>query len=100
MSYGIEIQAKDDPWVRQAYEAMASVVATTTAGKFLVDQYPFLYPILKFVPPWFPGAEWKRKGLEWRKLQERTRRDAFKESLKCIVSPGCRSRGEVCLRMI
>ena len=42
--------------------------------------------MLKHVPRWVPGMEWKRKGLEYRAVQEATRTLAFKESLKCLVS--------------
>jgi len=45
------------------------VAAVSEAGKpgaFLVD----LFPWMKFIPAWFPGAGWKRKAKYWRKVGE------------------------------
>ncbi|TFY79222.1 hypothetical protein EWM64_g4794 [Hericium alpestre] len=35
-----------------------------TPGIFLADTFP----LLKYVPDWFPGAGWKRKAKEWRTI--------------------------------
>ncbi|KAG9048623.1 hypothetical protein FS837_012398 [Tulasnella sp. UAMH 9824] len=41
---------------------VAKITSTTTEG-YWVDYFPWM----KHIPPWFPFAQWKRDGLEWRK---------------------------------
>ena len=56
LSYGIELQQEDD-----RYFAMIEQIAETgeiiiVPGSFLVD----VFPVLRFLPVWFPGAGFKR----------------------------------------
>lgn len=60
--YGIKIEGLDDPHVRNVEEALACFTDTAVPGRYLVD----IFPIMRFIPSWFPGAEWKRKALRWR----------------------------------
>ena len=41
IGYDIEVQDKDDPYVRTAEEAIGSIVETTNAGAYLVDVIPW-----------------------------------------------------------
>ncbi|KAK0462940.1 cytochrome P450 [Desarmillaria tabescens] len=41
--------------------AMAGMAEAGNAGSFLVDSFP----ILQYVPDWFPGADFKRKAAHW-----------------------------------
>ncbi|KAJ7625703.1 cytochrome P450 [Roridomyces roridus] len=61
-TYGIEALPSDDPYVELADEAMRGLAAGNVPGVWLVD----IFPILKYLPSWFPGAGFKRKALEWR----------------------------------
>jgi hypothetical protein len=63
VTYGIDVQEKDDPYIKQAEAALHSLLQATTPGIFLVDTFP----ILKHVPKWFPGASFRRKAEQWRK---------------------------------
>ncbi|KAG5733206.1 O-methylsterigmatocystin oxidoreductase, partial [Termitomyces sp. T112] len=63
-TYGIEIQSKDDPYIKTAAKATHTLFTAAVPGAFLVD---FL-PILKYVPDWMPFADFKRKVKEWRNL--------------------------------
>ncbi|KAJ7501807.1 cytochrome P450 [Mycena galericulata] len=63
MAYGIDVLPSGDPYVALANKAMHSL-EVALVDRYLVD----MFPALKYVPKWFPGAEFKRKAEEWRKL--------------------------------
>ncbi|KAF8650224.1 hypothetical protein AX16_005339, partial [Volvariella volvacea WC 439] len=63
VTYGIDVQPKDDPYLDYSDRALRHLVTAAIPGAFLVDTLPFL----KYVPEWMPGAGFKRKAKEWRK---------------------------------
>ena len=58
IGYGIAVQESDDPYISIAEEVMNGVAQAGIPGSFWVD----LFPILKYVPSWFPGAGFKKKA--------------------------------------
>ncbi|KAJ7247322.1 cytochrome P450 [Mycena rebaudengoi] len=62
--YGLEVLPENDPHINRAVNAIRTLSDATAPGKYLVDSLP----ILKYVPDWFPGAEFKRNAKVWRKL--------------------------------
>ncbi|KAJ7917719.1 cytochrome P450, partial [Mycena leptocephala] len=64
VTYGIEVLPVDDLYIALVEEAVQSASEASIPGKFLVDSIP----MLKYVPHWVPGAGFKRKANEWRKL--------------------------------
>ncbi|KAJ7103762.1 cytochrome P450 [Mycena epipterygia] len=62
--YGHHVAEQGDEYVKLADQALSGVSLSANFGTFLVDYLP----ILKYVPAWFPGAQFKRDGLRWRKL--------------------------------
>ncbi|KAI1795415.1 cytochrome P450 [Ganoderma leucocontextum] len=62
ISYGYQAQENDDPLIRIAEEATEQAAEVAQPGAFLVDVFPFL----KHMPTWMPGAGWKRKGQMYR----------------------------------
>ncbi|KAF8587788.1 cytochrome P450 [Ramaria rubella] len=60
--YGIQVLAKDDPYLHTAEDAMAAFSEAATPGSFLVD----LLPMLKYVPEWLPGAGFQKKLKIWK----------------------------------
>ena len=62
IGYGIAVQESDDPYISIAEEVMNGTAEAGIPGAFLVD----LFPILKYVPSWFPGAGFQRKAARWR----------------------------------
>ncbi|KAJ7685994.1 cytochrome P450 [Mycena rosella] len=57
LTYGYKIKEQgNDPLVDLADKALAEFSEITRPGAFLVD----VMPILKYVPSWFPGTEFKR----------------------------------------
>ncbi|KAF5390053.1 hypothetical protein D9757_003792 [Collybiopsis confluens] len=64
VTYGIQGR-EAEPFLKTAIETLDSVAVAGTPGAFYVDQFP----ILKYVPEWFPGATFKRKAREWNLLR-------------------------------
>ncbi|KAG6843347.1 hypothetical protein H0H87_005586, partial [Tephrocybe sp. NHM501043] len=64
ITYGLEVQAKNDPYIATAAQAVHTLTAAAVPGAFLVD----VVPILKYVPYWMPFAGFQRKARRWRKL--------------------------------
>lgn len=62
MAYGYQVADGDDPYVDLANEAMEQFAASAAPGAFLVD----IFPVLRFVPEWFPGAGFKKTARAWR----------------------------------
>ncbi|EDR09902.1 uncharacterized protein LACBIDRAFT_233802 [Laccaria bicolor S238N-H82] len=60
--YGIAVLEHNDPYVSIAKDAVEGVSEAGIPGAFLVD----LFPVLKYVPSWFPGAGFKKKAARWR----------------------------------
>ncbi|KAG8761790.1 hypothetical protein FRC11_013093 [Ceratobasidium sp. 423] len=65
-TYGYEATAVDDPMVEIAKAGMRGFSDASMPADFLVNVLPWL----KYVPSWFPGAEWKRKAMIWGKARE------------------------------
>ena len=59
ISYGIDVQESDDPYISLAQIILNGLAEAGIPGAFLVD----LFPILKYVPSWFPGAGFQRKAV-------------------------------------
>jgi hypothetical protein len=60
--YGIVVQESDDPYISIAEEVFKGLAEAAIPGAFWVD----MFPILKYVPRWFPGAGFKKKAAYWR----------------------------------
>src|SRR5690349_5001441 len=66
VAYGIQIKEKNDPYIQHIEEVIHAVGEAAIPGRYLVD----LFPIMKYIPQWFPGAGWKRKAAYYKKLNE------------------------------
>ncbi|KAJ6467947.1 cytochrome P450 [Mycena vitilis] len=64
VTYGIAVRDADDPYIRIAKDAMHAMSLASIPGAFLVESIP----ALQHIPDWFPGAGFKRKAKEWRKV--------------------------------
>ncbi|KAL0568014.1 hypothetical protein V5O48_013977, partial [Marasmius crinis-equi] len=63
--YGYTLQEKEDPYLPLVLNAMEGVIPASNHGTFWVDYFP----VLKYLPAWFPGASFKRKAAKWREAQ-------------------------------
>ena len=73
MTYSINIQPYNDPYIKIAEDALRVGSALLIPGAFLVD----IIPILKYVPEWFPGAKFQSKAAMMRKHAARIRNATF-----------------------
>ncbi|KAJ7880112.1 cytochrome P450 [Mycena leptocephala] len=82
VTYGIDVQPIDDPYVALAEEAIKSLSNARVPGRFIVDSIP----ILKYLPEWFPGAQFKRIAREGRFLSQAIRNVPFAETKRRMTS--------------
>ena len=62
--YGIKVQESGDHYISLAEEVINGANEASIPGAFWVD----LFPILAYVPSWFPGAGFQKKAAHWGKL--------------------------------
>ncbi|CAE7206215.1 unnamed protein product, partial [Rhizoctonia solani] len=74
--YGYHLQDLDDPLLKEVL-LMVDNLSRASMPTRLEDFWVNVFPILRYVPEWFPGAAWKITAREWRDQQARTVRDAF-----------------------
>ncbi|GJE84147.1 cytochrome P450 [Phanerochaete sordida] len=60
--YGIDAQSENDHYLQIIEQAVHSLNEVAKPGAYLVD---FL-PILKYLPTWMPGTQFKRDAATWR----------------------------------
>ncbi|KDR69246.1 hypothetical protein GALMADRAFT_160541 [Galerina marginata CBS 339.88] len=82
LTYGISTDATNDPFIYLVERAIASILEATAPGAFLVD----IFPILKYVPEFIPGAGFQKKARMWRKLQEKMREVPYQETVRTMTS--------------
>ncbi|KAH9885225.1 cytochrome P450 [Cubamyces lactineus] len=58
VAYGVDIDKESTPYLAIATDAMAAFAATFVPGKYLVE----MFPNLRFIPWWVPGAQFKKDG--------------------------------------
>ena len=86
MTYSINVQPYNDPYIKIAEEAVAANAMLMVPGAFLVD----IIPILKYVPEWFPGARFQSIAAITRKHAATIRNTTFaatEELMVCDSSP-------------
>lgn len=64
ITYGLELKPEHDPHIEAAEKAVEALANVPYAGAFMVD----IFPSLKYVPSWMPGAGFKRKAKGWKAL--------------------------------
>ena len=96
ISYGIDIQESKDPYILVAEEAVEGIHEAGVPGAFWVD----VFPVLKYVPSWFPGASFQKKAARWREVnksliekpfcyvKEQMVRDQFSERFRTCSNGG------------
>ncbi|KAG2008247.1 cytochrome P450, variant 2 [Coprinopsis cinerea AmutBmut pab1-1] len=77
VSYGINVKSAEDQYLLDAEGAMSGFMEAGIPGRFWVD----LFPALKYVPSWMPGAEFKRKAARWARLNDISLERPFKHVL-------------------
>ncbi|KAF8531502.1 cytochrome P450 [Gautieria morchelliformis] len=83
IAYGREIVPKADPFIALSERNSAAFAAAVRRGGYLVN----VFPTLKYVPAWVPGAGFQKHAQEMRKLVHHLRNAPFRE-LKSRVLAG------------
>ncbi|KAF8128421.1 cytochrome P450 [Boletus edulis] len=80
--YGIEISPKADRYIEIAEKALEGMAKAAAPGAFLVDVFPWL----KYVPRWVPGAGFQKKAANWKKYVLEMRDAPFVAVRKALVA--------------
>ncbi|CAE6448132.1 unnamed protein product [Rhizoctonia solani] len=80
--YGYTVKDTHDPLVRDSANLVENFTIAAIPTNFLVNFIPWL----KYVPDWFPGAQWKRNIIQWRRLKERVMNDPYEWAKSQIAS--------------
>ncbi|KEP46961.1 cytochrome P450 family protein [Rhizoctonia solani 123E] len=67
LAYGYQFKSDQDPFFLSAVEVIEILFQATIPGNFLVNAFP----ILSYVPDWFPGTSWKDTARKWREQKNR-----------------------------
>ena len=104
IAYGYTVDESDDEFVRIAQEGVKIASALKDRGRYFVEYLPWrafsLLPspslrshthrlttlAVRYLPEWLPGAGFKRKAKEWKKLSTRFRDVPFEEGKRRMVS--------------
>ncbi|EKM55856.1 uncharacterized protein PHACADRAFT_256765 [Phanerochaete carnosa HHB-10118-sp] len=63
ITFGMELLPENDPYVTLAEKALHAMAEVGNVGSYMVDYLPWL----QYLPPWVPGAGFKRQAAEWNK---------------------------------
>ncbi|EJD42956.1 cytochrome P450 [Auricularia subglabra TFB-10046 SS5] len=70
LTYGIDVKADGDPWVKLGVGSIEIMSMALVFGTYAVDWLP----ILKYIPAWFPGASFQALARESRAMSDRVQR--------------------------
>lgn len=88
ITYGIEAQPENDPYVELADRVFKETAVAGLPNAYLVN----IFPSLKHVPDWMPGAGFKRYANRWKKLTARMFNAPFDETVRRMATdPGLTS---------
>ena len=80
-TYSINVRPYNDPFIAIAEEAIDSATELMIPGAFFVD----ILPALKYVPDWFPGANFQRKAAMMRVHSKNIRNAPFAATKNLMV---------------
>ena len=81
ITYGVDDKESISYYMQLFEEALAPIIRSAIPGSFLVD----IFPALKYVPEWFPGAGFKRMAREGRILSARFADEPLNDAVKRMV---------------
>ena len=82
IAYGIEVTEPDDKYFRMAKGIALTTESVTAPGRFLVEAAP----VLRYLPAWFPGGEYKRYAANAKTFVETSSDGLFKAAMEGLVS--------------
>ena len=81
VTYGLDIQSKDDFYIQLAERGMRAMALAGTFSGYLVN----FIPTLKYLPPWFPGAGSQRLFKKWQEDANRLKDAPFERAKGVMV---------------
>ncbi|THU94571.1 cytochrome P450 [Dendrothele bispora CBS 962.96] len=82
ITYGITLEKYMTYYSELAHHTMESFVEAGNHGVFMVDYFP----LLKYIPSWFPGATFKQKAKVWAKVVSNFNEIPWKNAKTFIAS--------------
>ncbi|TFK24849.1 cytochrome P450, partial [Coprinopsis marcescibilis] len=82
VTYGVEDSEDVKYYLKLLEEALAPIIRAAIPGRYLVDIFPFL----KYVPRWLPGAGFKHDAEEARQLAEKFANEPLADALNRMTS--------------
>ncbi|KIJ49274.1 hypothetical protein M422DRAFT_205484 [Sphaerobolus stellatus SS14] len=82
LTYGIRTKRKDDPYLELSERVAVAINEASIPGSFLVD----IFPWMKYIPEWVPGATFKRKARLWRQAAEELLEFPYKTVKRAIAN--------------
>ncbi|QRW26304.1 cytochrome P450 family protein [Rhizoctonia solani] len=83
LAYGYKPRDPQDRFYTEVKLATRNIVEAAMQTNFLVN----VFPVLSYIPDWFPGTGWKCIAREWKMQQERAKNEPY-EWLKAHVASG------------
>ncbi|RXW14986.1 hypothetical protein EST38_g10872 [Candolleomyces aberdarensis] len=80
ITYGYPALVEDDPFIADGEDVLKAFRIAGLPGSFLVDVFPFL----KYVPSWFPGAGFKGWAADYRAKETSARHQCFRYSVDAM----------------
>ncbi|RPD54269.1 cytochrome P450 [Lentinus tigrinus ALCF2SS1-6] len=77
--YGLDLKPDDD-YIHTGDRAITAFNLAFLPGRYLVETFP----IMRFIPTWFPGAKFKRDAAGWRDAVLRMRNEPWEGAVKAI----------------
>ncbi|EIW56875.1 cytochrome P450 [Trametes versicolor FP-101664 SS1] len=82
ITYGKRVMSLDDELVRVAERGIEGANSAGSPGSMLVD----FFPILKYIPTWFPGAGFKRHATVVRRYIEEWKNKPYESVVSALAS--------------
>ncbi|CAE6477703.1 unnamed protein product [Rhizoctonia solani] len=83
LAYGYKLQGPQDEFYKEAQLAAHHGFLAAVQTNFFVNTFP----VMSYIPDWFPGTGWKRTAKEWRLQQEKAKTEPY-EWMKAQVNNG------------
>ena len=85
VAYGIELSSDEENYLRMLRSLVEVGAELGVPGKYLVE----VFPGLRHLPAWAPGAGFKRRAYEIRDDQDRILKDLYARGKETVCGWGC-----------
>jgi hypothetical protein len=90
LAYGLQIRRFDDPWINLAEMTLHTTTEAAVIGRYFVD----IFPMLKYVPEWLPGAGFQKVAKDGRRIVNNFFEQLYDAAVQEIVRPGLSFRND------